>query len=805
MKRTIKKVAVVGSGIMGSGIACHFANIGLEVLLLDIVPNELNEADSSVSEQAQQTKKGLTLESKIVRNRIVNEHLANALKSNPSPIYSQKFASRITTGNTTDDMAKIGNYDWVIEVVVERLDIKKLVFEQIDKFRKPGTLVTSNTSGIPIHFMSEGRSEDFQKHFCGTHFFNPARYLKLFEIIPGPQTSQEVLDFLFDYGSKYLGKTSVVAKDTPAFIGNRIGIFGIQSLFHLVKEMGLTIEEVDKLTGPVIGRPKSATFRTVDVVGLDTLVHVANGLYEGVPNDEAHDLFKLPDFISKMLENKWLGSKTGQGFYKKVDKDILSLDLDTMEYRPAKKASFATLELTKTIDKTIDRFRVLVKGKDKAGDFYRKNFSAMFAYVSNRVPEITDDFYKIDDAMKAGFGWENGPFEIWDAIGVQKGIELMEVEGLKPAAWILEMIASGNTSFYTIKEGATYFYDITTKSQIKVTGQDNFIILNNIRESKKVWSNSGVVIEDLGDGILNLEFQSKMNTIGGDVLVGINKAIDLAEKEYSGLVIGNQGANFSVGANIGMIFMMAVEQEYEELNMAIKMFQDTMMRVRYSSIPVIVAPHGMTLGGGCEMTLHADKVVAAAESYIGLVEFGVGVIPGGGGSKEMALRAADLFRKNDVELNVLQEYFLAVAMAKVSTSAYEAFDTGILQKGKDIVVVNKDRQIAEAKKHALLMAEAGYTQPIKRTDVKVLGKQALGMFLVGTDQMVAGKYISEHDKKIANKLAYVMAGGDLSEPTLVSEQYLLDIEREAFLSLCTERKTLERIQFMLTKGKPLRN
>jgi 3-hydroxyacyl-CoA dehydrogenase len=796
MKRTIKKVAVVGSGIMGSGIACHFANIGLEVLLLDIVPSELTETE---------TKKGLTLETKAVRNRIVNEHLANALKSNPSPIYSQKFASRITTGNTTDDMAKIGNYDWVIEVVVERLDIKKLVFEQIDNFRKPGTLVTSNTSGIPIKFMSEGRSEDFQKHFCGTHFFNPARYLKLFEIIPGPQTSQEVLDFLFDYGSKYLGKTSVVAKDTPAFIGNRIGIFGIQSLFHLVKDMGLTIEEVDKLTGPVIGRPKSATFRTVDVVGLDTLVHVANGIYENCPTDEAHELFKLPDFINKMIGNKWLGSKTGQGFYKKVDKDILSLDLDTMEYRPAKKASFATLELTKTIDKPIDRFRVLVKGKDKAGDFYRKSFTAMFAYVSNRIPEITDDFYKIDDAMKAGFGWENGPFEIWDAIGVQKGVELMETEGLKPAAWVLEMIASGNTSFYSIKEGATYFYNIASKSQTKVPGQDSFIILNNIRESKKVWSNSGAVIHDLGDGILNLEFQSKMNTIGGDVLVGINKAIELAEKEYNGLVIGNQGANFSVGANIGMIFMMAVEQEYEELNMAIKMFQDTMMRVRYSSIPVIVAPHGMTLGGGCEMTLHADKVVAAAESYIGLVEFGVGVIPGGGGSKEMALRASDLFRKNDVELNVLQEYFLAVAMAKVSTSAYEAFDTGVLQKGKDIVVVNKDRQIAEAKKHALLMAEAGYTQPIRRTDVKVLGKQALGMFLVGTDQMVAGKYISEHDQKIANKLAYVMAGGDLSEPTLVSEQYLLDIEREAFLSLCTERKTLERIQFMLTKGKPLRN
>ncbi|MBA4155017.1 3-hydroxyacyl-CoA dehydrogenase/enoyl-CoA hydratase family protein [Flavobacterium sp.] len=796
MKRTIKKVAVIGSGIMGSGIACHFANIGVEVLLLDIIPNSLTETEE---------KKGLTLDNKTVRNRIVNDSLANALKSNPSPIYSQRFASRITTGNTTDDIAKISTVDWIIEVVVERLDIKKLVFEQVDKYRKPGTLVTSNTSGIPIHFMTEGRTEDFQNHFCGTHFFNPARYLKLFEIIPGPKTSQSVLDFLTNYGSQYLGKTAVVAKDTPAFIGNRIGIFGIMSLFHQVKEMGLTIEEVDKLTGPVIGRPKSATFRTVDVVGLDTLVHVANGIYQNCHNDEAHSLFKLPSFIDKMMENKWLGSKTGQGFYKKVDKDILSLDLNTLEYRPNKKASFATLELTKTIDKPIDRFRVLVKGKDKAGEFYRKNFAAMFAYCSNRIPEISDELYKIDDAMKAGFGWENGPFEIWDSIGVAKGIELMKAEGYEPATWVTEMLAAGSNSFYTIKNGATHFYNIPSKTQEKIPGQDAFIILNNIRESHKVWGNADATIQHLGDGILNLEFHSKMNTIGGGVLQGINKAIDLAEKEYNGLVIGNQGTNFSVGANIGMIFMMAVEQEYDELNMAIKMFQDTMMRCRYSSIPVIVAPHGMTLGGGCEMSMHADRVVAAAETYIGLVEFGVGVIPGGGGSKEMTVRASDLFHKNDVELNVLQEYFLTIGMAKVATSAYEAFDYGILQKGKDIVVVNRDRQIAVAKQVALQMAEQGYTQPIQRKDIKVLGKQALGMFLVGTDQMQAGKYISEHDRKIANKLAYVMAGGDLSEPTLVSEQYLLDIEREAFLSLCTERKTLERIQFMLTKGKPLRN
>ncbi len=510
-KRRIKKIAVIGSGIMGSGIACHFANIGVDVLLLDIVPRELNATEEA---------KKLTLQDKVVRNRIVNESLTAALKSKPSPIYHQKFANRITTGNLEDDIAKVKDVDWIIEVVVERLDIKKQVFENLEKHRTPGTLITSNTSGIPIHFMSEGRSDDFQKHFCGTHFFNPARYLKLFEIIPGPKTDPEVLDFLNDYGAKFLGKTSVIAKDTPAFIGNRIGIFGIQSLFHQVKELGLTIEEVDKLTGPVIGRPKSATFRTVDVVGLDTLVHVANGIYDNCPNDEAHELFKLPDFINTMMENKWLGSKTGQGFYKKVKGDngkseIQSLDLDTLEYRPKKSTKFATLELTKTVDKVVDRFPILVSGKDKAGDFYRKNFSAMFAYVSNRIPEITDELYKIDDAMKAGFGWEHGPFQIWDAIGVEKGIEMMKAEGFEPATWVNDMLASGNKSFYSVKEGASYYYDIPKQSTVKIPGQDAFIILDNIRKTNEVFKNSGVVIEDLGDGILNCEFQSKMNTIGG--------------------------------------------------------------------------------------------------------------------------------------------------------------------------------------------------------------------------------------------------------------------------------------------------
>lgn len=801
MNRHINKVAVVGSGIMGSGIACHFANIGVEVLLLDIVPRELTDKEEA---------RGLTLKDKVVRNRLVNEALTKALKSKPSPIYHPHFAKRIQTGNLEDDIARVSEADWIIEVVVERLDIKKQVFEKLEAHRKPGTLITSNTSGIPIGFMSEGRSEDFQQHFCGTHFFNPPRYLKLFEVIPGPKTNKDVLDFLISYGEKFLGKTSVLAKDTPAFIGNRIGIFSIMSLFHTIKDLGMTIEEVDKLTGPVIGRPKSATFRTVDVVGLDTLVHVANGIGENCPKDERHELFQLPDYIEKMVKESWLGSKTGQGFYKKVRKDdgssqIMSLDLDKMEYRAQQKAKFATLELTKSIDAVIDRFPVLVGGKDKAGDFYRKSFGALFAYVSYRIPEITDALFKIDDAMKAGFGWEHGPFQIWDAIGLDKGLELLEASEQTAAPWVAEMKEAGVTSFYTVKDGATYYYDIPEKAYKKVPGQDGFIILDNIRKSKEVFKNSGVVVEDLGDGILNVEFRSKMNTIGGDVLAGLNKAVDMAEKNFQGMVVGNQGPNFSVGANIGMIFMMAAEQEYDELAMATKYFQDSMMRMRYSSIPVISAPHGMTLGGGCELSMHADKVVAAAETYIGLVEFGVGVIPGGGGSKEMALRASDHFRKDDVELNTLREYFLTVATAKVSTSAYEAFDLGILQKGKDVVVVNKDRQIATAKAYAKLLAESGYTKPVPRKDVKVLGKQALGMFLVGTDSMEAGHYISDHDKKIANKLAYVMAGGDLSEASYVSEQYLLDLEREAFLSLCTERKTLERIQHMLKTGKPLRN
>jgi len=800
MKRRIEKAAVIGSGIMGSGIAAHLANAGVEVLLLDIVPRELTDIEKA---------KGLTLESPQVRSRIAADNLKKATKSKPALFYDKKFVNRIIIGNTEDDMAKIASVDWIIEVVPERLDIKKAVFDQIEKYRKEGTIVSSNTSGIPIFLMAKDRSDDFKKHFLGTHFFNPVRYLKLLEIIPTKDTDPELVDFFLDYGDKFLGKTTVLAKDTPAFIGNRIGVFSIMDIFHLVKELDLTVEEIDKLTGPVIGHPKSATFRTADLVGLDTLAHVATGLYEGVPTDEAHDLFKLPDFVEKMLANKMLGDKTKQGFYKKtkVDgkKEILALDLNTLEYRAKQKAKFATLEMTQTIDKVLDRYKVLVKGKDKAGEFYRKTFSGLFAYASNRIPEIADHLFQIDDAIRAGFGWEYGPFQIWDAIGVEKALEMMAKEGKEPAKWIKDMLAKGITSFYAVKDGATYYYDINKGDYEKIPGQDNYIYLDNYRPTNTIWKNEDASIIDLGDGIINVEFHSKMNTLGVGVIQAINEGINLAEAKYDGLVIGNQGSQFSVGANLALILMLAVEQEYDELAMAVKTFQDTAMRVRYSSIPVVVAPHGMTFGGGCEMTLHADKVVAAAETYIGLVEFGVGLIPAGGGTKEFVLRTSDALVKGDVEINRYLENFMTIAMAKVATSAYEAYDLGFLKKDRDVVVLNRDRQIATAKKHALQMAQDGYVKPMKRNDVKVLGQDILGTYMVGTDSMVAGRYISEHDKKVADKLAYVMAGGDLSGTAKVTEDYLIDLEREAFLSLLTEQKTLQRIEHMLKKGKPLRN
>ena len=799
MNRTIRKVAVLGSGIMGSRIACHFANIGTDVLLLDIAPKELTEEEK---------KKGLTLDHPVVKNRIVQSSFDATLKANPAPLFSKKFASRVKAGNFTDDMARIRNYDWIIEVVVENLDIKKKIYEEVEKYRTPGTLITSNTSGIPIHLMAEGRSEDFQKNFCGTHFFNPPRYLKLLEIIPTTKTDPAVVNFLMHYGDLFLGKTTVLCKDTPAFIGNRIGIFGLLKVIDSMRKFDLNVDEVDRLTGPVIGRPKSATFRTSDVVGLDTLVKVSNNLYAGLVKDEGREMFKLPDIVNKLEQNKWLGDKTGQGFYKKTktakgETEILTLDLKTLEYKPKTRVKFPSLDAAKALDTLRDRIKLLLTAKDKAGDFYRDAFFGLFQYVTNRIPEISDELFRIDDAVCGGFGWELGPFETWDAVGVEKSIPLMEAAGYKPAAWVYDMLASGNKSFYKVEAGQKKYYDIPTKSYRSISGRENFIILGNKSENV-VWKNPGSAIYDLGDGVLDFSWHTKSYTLGSEVIEGLNKAIDLAEKDYRGLVVGHQGADFSLGANLGLVFMYAIEQEYDEIDFMIKHFQNTVMRIRYSGVPVVVCPQSRTLGGGCEMTMHADIAQAAAETYIGLVEVGVGLIPGGGGTKEFTKRVSESLEEGDVELNALQNAFMTIATARVATSAEEAREIGILKK-LDRVSMNKDRQIKDAKEAVIELADAGYTMPIQAKNIKVQGRAGQALFLAGLQGMLMGRYISEHDAKVAKWIANVMCGGDLTSPQEVSEQYLLDLEREAFLSLTGEKKTLERIQAILTGGKPLRN
>ncbi|MDX1954982.1 MAG: 3-hydroxyacyl-CoA dehydrogenase NAD-binding domain-containing protein [Chitinophagaceae bacterium] len=792
MNRIIKKVAVLGSGVMGSRIACHFAGIGVQVLLLDIVP-----ADARESKDAK------------ARNKIVNDSLTAAIKSNPSPVYHKDVARKISTGNFDDNMKEIGACDWIIEVVVERLDIKQQVFEQVEKYRKPGTLITSNTSGIPIHMMTEGRTEDFKKHFCGTHFFNPPRYLRLLEIIPTPHTDPSIVEFLMHYGDLFLGKTTVLCKDTPAFIANRIGVFGMMAIMKVMEQLGLTVDEVDALTGPIVGRPKSATFRTADVVGIDTLVKVANGVAENCPQDEARAIFTIPTWLNKLVENKWLGDKSGQGFFKKVKtpdgkSDIQTLNLSTFEYAPRVKSKFATLETAKPVDDLHQRLKMLVAGTDKAGEFYRLFHYHLFSYISHRIPEISDELYRVDDAMMAGFGWEIGAFESWDTLGVARTVEAMNKAGFTVAAWVTDMLAAGHTQFYKVEKGQRLAYDPASKSYKPLPGGEAFMVMSN-RADKLVWKNGSCKLYDLGDDVLGLQWNTKMGSIGGDVLSGIQMGIEKAEKDFKGLVIANEGPNFSAGANVGMIFMLAIDQEYDELDLAIRMFQQTMMRVRYSGIPVVTAPHGLTLGGGCELNLHADKCCPAAETYTGLVELGVGLIPGGGGTKEFVLRASDEMHEDEPETITLKNRFLSIATAKVATSAHEAFDLGIYRKGLDEIVLNQGRRVAEAKKSVLEIAGSGYVAPVQRKDIKVLGRSALGALYAGINGMWRGNYATDHDVVVAKKLAFVMCGGDLSEASTVSEQYLLDLEREAFLSLCGEKKTLERIQSVLKSGKPIRN
>jgi 3-hydroxyacyl-CoA dehydrogenase len=797
MSRRITKAAVLGSGVMGSGIACHLANIGLEVLMLDIVPRDLSEKDQNNPR---------------ARNAIVDGALKTAIKSRPAALYDKAFAARITTGNFDDDFEKIKDADWIIEVVVERLDIKKQVFEKVDQYRKKGSLVTSNTSGIPIHLMTEGRSDDFKQHFCGTHFFNPPRYLRLLEIIPTEDTKQEVIDFFMHFGDVFLGKQTVLCKDTPAFIGNRIGVYAMGKIYQLTREIGLTIEEVDRLTGPAIGRPKSGTYRLGDLVGLDTAGMVIQGIKKNCPDDPQAQQLTVPDFMQFLLDNNFLGNKTGQGFYKKTrEKDekgrsvILALNLETKEYVPQKKVDIPSLKQAKQIDDLPRRIKMFFEAKDKGAELVRKSLVGLFSYASNRIPEITDHLYSIDDALKAGFGWEMGPFEYWDAVGIEKGIELAAAQGEPIADWVKEMVAAGHSSFYQTEGGKRKYYDIPSNSYKTIPGTEEFIILDTYRDKAPVMKNSEVVLHDIGDGVLCLEFTSMHNSIGEGVLRGVNEAIQIAEEgDWKGLVIGNNANNFTVGANLMLIAMFAYQQEFDELNMAVNLFQQTSMRCRYSSIPVVAATQGYTFGGGCEFIMHCDAAMSAAESYIGLVEVGVGLIPGGAGTKEFALRASDAFHEGDVKIPTLIEKFKTIALASVATSAHEAFNHGYLLDKKDHVVVNVDRNIAEAKKKVLDLAE-NYIQPIQRTDVHVLGRGGLASLYAAANELFLGNYASEHDIKIAHKVAWVLCGGDLTGEQKVSEQYLLDLEREAFLSLCGEKKTLERIQHMLQTNKPLRN
>ncbi len=795
--RRIKNVAILGSGIMGSGLACHFANVGLQVLMLDIVPPNLPEEKKN---------------DKASRDSLASGSLTSTIKSRPAPLYDKDFAKRITVGNFEDDFEKIKDYDWILEAVVERLDIKKQIFEKVDKLRKPGTLVSSNTSGIPIHMMAEGRSEDFKANFCGTHFFNPPRYMRLLEIIPTKETDPVLVDFMMQYGDRYLGKQTVICKDTPAFIGNRVGVYAMAKIYQLTTEIGLRIDEVDAITGPAIGRPGTGTFRLGDLVGHDTAAKVIQGIKQNCPDDEQTDVFNTPDYLNFLLENKYLGNKSGQGFYKKTgERDergksiVQALNLKTLEYELTPKVSLPSVAIAKQTEDLQMRVKAVFSAEDKGGQLVKRSFLGLFAYVSNRIPEIADHLYSIDDALRAGFAWDMGPFEYWDAIGVKEGYEMALAQGEKVAPWVKEMLDKGFECFYKREGGKRLFYDVASKGYKVVGGTEGMIILDNYRDKKPVYSNPEATVHDIGDGVLCLEFTSKANSIGGGVLEGINQAITIAEEgKWKGLVIGNNAKNFSVGANLMMIAMMAYEQDWDQLAWAVKSFQDTVMRCRYSSIPVVISTQGYVFGGACETLMHCDAAVCAAESYIGLVEVGVGLIPGGAGTKEFTLRASDAFFEGDVQIPTLIEKFKTIALASVATSAYEGYKHGYMLPKKDFVEYNTFRNIESAKAKVLELAE-GYVQPIMREDVMVLGRGGLAALYVAANELKLGNFASEHDIKIANKIAFVLCGGDLTGAQKVSERYLLDLEREAFLSLCGEQKTLERIQHMLTNNRPLRN
>ncbi|MGA0283356.1 MAG: 3-hydroxyacyl-CoA dehydrogenase/enoyl-CoA hydratase family protein [Saprospiraceae bacterium] len=800
MTHRIKSLAVLGSGVMGSGIACHFANIGMNVLLLDIVPDDLNDNETTV---------------RSARNRIVDGALKNAIKSKPAPLYSKSFAKRITTGNFEDDFEKIGEADWIIEVVVENLDIKRHIFEKVEKYRKKGSLVSSNTSSIPIYMLAEGRSEDFQRHFAGTHFFNPVRYMPLLEIIPHKGTAPEITEFYMDFGDRHLGKQTVLCKDTPAFIANRIGIMSGIKLFQLTDKYKMRIEEVDAITGTLIGRPNTATFRLQDLVGVDTGEKVSQFVMANAKNDEFIDSLDgpaTPKYIEFLLENKWLGRKSGKGFYEKTSqKDengksiINALNLETLEYEPSVKPRLEAVKQAKNIDLIDKRLTTLVDGDERENKFLKEYFAALFAYAANRIPEISDDVFSVDDAMRTGYMWGHGPFEYWDLLGLEKGIAIAEECGESIPAWIKEMQDSGANSFYRLQNGHKQYYDLESKSYKNVPSAQGLIILDALREKTPIIKNSECTVHDIGDGVMCIEFRSKSNAIGAGIGEAMYGAVNKAEEEgWNGVVIGNNARNFTVGANLMNVGMVAMQKDFKTLDEMVNNFQQLTMYMRTSKVPVVVATQGYVFGGGCEISMHCDAGVYAAESYIGLVEVGVGLLPGGGGTKEMAVRASDSFFEGDVQIPTLINHFKPVATAAVATSAHEGFEHNLLLRNKDEVCVKTFKNIGVAKEKVLELSER-YVAGNKREDITVLGRTGLSALYTAINEFRLGNYMSDYDVEIARKVAYVMCGGDLTGKQQVSEQYLLDIEREAFLSLLGNQKTLDRIQYMLMNNKPLRN
>lgn len=802
--RRIEKAAVLGAGTMGAQIAAHLANAGVPTLLLDIAPRELNPEEQ---------KKELTLESPQVRNRIARNGLEAAKNGKPAAFFTPDNAALVSIGNFDDDLAKLKDRDLIIEAVVENLDIKRSLYERVEQHRKPSSIVASNTSGIPIHLLAEGHSDDFKQHFVGVHFFNPPRYLHLVELIRTEWTKPEVSCFLYGFLDERLGKGVVPAKDRPNFIANRIGTFGALYTIKTMLDDGYSIEEVDKMTGPTVGRPKTATFRTFDLVGLDVFTHVIKNLYKNLPEDEERDMFVVPEVLAQMVQRGLLGNKTKGGFYRKQKgegdkREIWTLDTATLDYRPSEKVKLPALDMAKNVDDLPERIKGLVWSKDRTGAFLWKTITKTLAYAAKRIPEIADNVVEVDRAMRWGFGWELGPFEVWDAIGVEKSVARMKEEGQEIPANVEAMLAAGATSFYKKESGQQSYFDFQQGKYVPLVDAPGVLILKSIKDRTGVIKkNAGASLIDIGDGVACLEFHSKMNAIGGDTLQMLKFALSEVDKNFVGLVVGNQGPNFCVGANIMLMLMEAQEENWEELDMMARVFQQSTMSLRYSPKPVVVAPFQMVFGGGCEMVLHADRVRAGAETYIGLVEVGVGIIPGGGGTKELLLRTLDLIPKGTSDADpfpFVKRAFETIALAKVATSAEEARALGFLSTD-DTISMNADRLIADAKKEVLALAASGYVMPQQRTDILALGEPALATLKLGIHQMKRAGYISDHDAEIGTQLARILTGGDLNHPTLVSEQYLLDLEREAFLKLVSTRKTQERIAHMLKTGKPLRN